>query len=141
MCKPDLTIINTTDPSFIHWRTAIYALSKANNTYMKLSGAFGEMAPSLSTQAPEAIFDGISPWLLVILATFGARRTMFGSDWPVCTLRPSASEGGNPVADDSSWNKWKILVDRLCYLSSMETGDQAELFGGTALRAYGIKLE
>ncbi|KAH6697570.1 amidohydrolase family protein [Plectosphaerella plurivora] len=141
MCKPDLTIINTTDPSFLHWRTAIYALSKANRTYMKLSGGFAEMAPSLSTQAPDAIFDGIIPWLTVILATFGARRTMFASDWPVCTLRPSASEGGNPVADESSWNKWKQIADRLCYMSTMDPEDQIELFSGTALKAYGIKSE
>lgn len=107
---------------------------------MKLSGGFAEMAPSLNTQSPEAIFEGIFPWLSVVLATFGPRRIMFASDWPVCTVRPSASKGGDSVTDDTSWDKWKALVDRMCYMVTMEPEDQAQLFGGTALRAYAIEF-
>ncbi|WYZ41638.1 hypothetical protein EsH8_V_000533 [Colletotrichum jinshuiense] len=127
LCKPDLGVINTTDPSFVHWRTAIYALSKCSNTYMKLSGGFSEMPDSLKGQDPNAIFEAIFPWLGVILATFGTRRTMFGSDWPVCT-----------VGVDEAWRKWKLLVERTCYMATLEPEDQAALFGGTALKAYGI---
>ncbi|KAK1543393.1 amidohydrolase [Colletotrichum paranaense] len=128
LCKPDLGIINTTDPSFVHWRTAIYALSKCSNTYMKLSGGFSEMPDSLKKQDPNAIFEAIFPWLGVVLATFGTRRTMFGSDWPVCT-----------VGVDEAWRKWKLLVERTCYMATLEPEDQAALFGGTAIKAYGIE--
>ncbi|KAK2019298.1 amidohydrolase [Colletotrichum eremochloae] len=128
LCKPDLGIINTTDPSFVHWRTAIYALSKCSNTYIKLSGGFSEMPDSLKSQDPNAIFEAIFPWLGVVLATFGTRRTMFGSDWPVCT-----------VGVDEAWRKWKLLVERTCYMATLEPEDQAALFGGTALKAYGIE--
>ncbi|TDZ26652.1 L-rhamnono-gamma-lactonase [Colletotrichum orbiculare MAFF 240422] len=128
LCKPDLGIINTTDPSFVHWRTAIYALSKCSKTYMKLSGGFSEMPDSLKRQDPNAIFEAIFPWLGVVLATFGTSRTMFGSDWPVCTV-------GVPEA----WRKWKLLVERTCYMATLEPEDQAALFGGTAIKAYGIE--
>ncbi|KAF6816208.1 amidohydrolase [Colletotrichum sojae] len=128
LCKPDLGIINTADPSFNHWRTAVYALAKCSRTYVKLSGGFSEMPDSLKRQDPNAIFEATFPWLGVVLATFGPRRTMFGSDWPVCT-----------VGVDEAWRKWKLLAERLCYMATLEPEDQAALFGGTALEAYGIK--
>ncbi|KAL2757904.1 hypothetical protein ACRALDRAFT_1074741 [Sodiomyces alcalophilus JCM 7366] len=139
LCKPDLGIINIADPSFVHWRTNMYALSMCAKTYMKLSGGFAEMPPSLVSQDPAAIFEAIFAWLGVILATFGPRRTMFGSDWPVCTLRPAtAATGGKPTLDDDAWRRWKLIVERMCYMATLEPEDQAELFGGTAIRAYGI---
>ncbi|CAI0654770.1 unnamed protein product, partial [Colletotrichum noveboracense] len=127
LCKPDLGVINTTDPSFIYWRTSIFALSACSKTYIKLSGGFSEMPDSLKKQDPNALFEALFPWLGVVLATFGPRRTMFGSDWPVCT-----------VGVDEAWRKWKLLVERMCYMATMDPEDQAELFGGTALRAYGL---
>ncbi|KAG7100997.1 L-rhamnono-gamma-lactonase like protein [Verticillium longisporum] len=111
LCKPDLTVINTADPSFQHWRNAMYSLSKCDKTYMKLSGGFAEMAPSLSSQPPDAIFEALFAWLGIVLATFGPRR-----------------------------HHWKLLVERMCYMATMDPEDQAELFAGTALRAYGIEL-
>ncbi|EEY14281.1 amidohydrolase family protein [Verticillium alfalfae VaMs.102] len=134
LCKPDLTVINTADPSFQHWRNAMYSLSKCDKTYMKLSGGFAEMAPSLSSQPPDAIFEALFAWLGIVLATFGPRRTMFASDWPVCTVR----DGG--AVDGASWRKWKLLIERMCYMATMDPEDQAELFACTALRAYGIEL-
>uniref|UniRef100_L2G2X9 Amidohydrolase family protein n=1 Tax=Colletotrichum fructicola (strain Nara gc5) TaxID=1213859 RepID=L2G2X9_COLFN len=127
LCKPDLGVINTTDPSFIYWRTSIFALSACSKTYIKLSGGFSEMPDSLKKQDPNALFEALFPWLGVVLATFGPRRTMSGSDWPVCT-----------VGVDEAWRKWKLLVERMCYMATMDPEDQAELFGGTALRAYGL---
>ncbi|KAG7133407.1 L-rhamnono-gamma-lactonase like protein [Verticillium longisporum] len=83
---------------------------------------------------PDAIFEALFAWLGIVLATFGPRRTMFASDWPVCTVRDGAA------VDDASWRKWKLLVERMCYMATMDPEDQAELFAGTALRAYGIEL-
>lgn len=34
LCKPDLTTLNTNDPGFVAWRTAMFTLSKADNVYM-----------------------------------------------------------------------------------------------------------
>ncbi|KAI1380764.1 amidohydrolase [Hypoxylon crocopeplum] len=130
MCKPDLTIYNVqTSPSFIAWRTAIFTLSKCSQTYMKLSGGFSEMPESLKERSPEDIFDAISPWLSVVLAAFGASRIMFASDWPVCTVG----------VGDGAWLKWKKIVDRLCWMASFGDDEKRMIWGGTALKAYGVE--
>ncbi|KAI0151315.1 amidohydrolase [Pestalotiopsis sp. NC0098] len=131
MCKPDLTVYNVlTDTSYIAWRTAMFTLSKSPRTYMKLSGGFPEMTESLRQRSPEEIFEALSPWLSVVLAAFGPSRIMFASDWPVCTV--GVGEG--------AWAKWQKLVERLCWMASLEDEDQKMIWGGTAVEAYGIQL-
>ena len=56
---------------------------------------------------------------------------MFGSDWPVCTV--GVGEG--------AWEKWRKLVQRTCYMASLDRDEEALVWGGTAIRAYGIKDE
>ncbi|CAJ2502707.1 Uu.00g101010.m01.CDS01 [Anthostomella pinea] len=130
MCKPDLTVYNThTDTSFIAWRTAIYTLSKCNKTYMKLSGGFPEMPDSLKQRSAEDIFDALMPWMTILVASFGASRIMFASDWPVCTVG----------VGDGAWTKWKKIVERLCWMASFEEEEKRMVWGGTALKAYGIE--
>ncbi|OTB09010.1 hypothetical protein M426DRAFT_316300 [Hypoxylon sp. CI-4A] len=130
MCKPDLSIYNVqTSPSFIAWRTAIFTLSKCSRTYMKLSGGFPEMPASLRQRSPEDVFDAISPWLSVLLAAFGTSRIMFASDWPVCAVG----------VDENAWAKWKKIVERLCWMASLEDDEKRMIWSGTALKAYGIE--
>lgn len=124
-----MTIYNLqTDSSFLAWRTAIYALGKSNRTYMKLSGGFSEMPDSLreSTDSSQ-IFQSIFGWLGVVLATFGPNRIMFGSDWPVCT-----------VGVEDAWPRWKEIVEKMCWMASLEDEDRAMIFGGTAKKAYNL---
>jgi len=128
LCKPDLSVYNQTDPSFIAWRTAMFKLSKCSKTYMKLSGCFSEMPDSLKKAPVDEIFIALQPYLVVILATFGPYRIMFGSDWPVCT-----------VGVEDSWNKWKLVVERFCDLASLSQEDQIMIWSGTAIAAYGLK--
>ncbi|KAI0134541.1 amidohydrolase [Xylariales sp. AK1849] len=130
MCKPDLTVYNIlTDTSYIAWRTAMFTLSKASKTYMKLSGGFPEMTDSLKTRSAEDIFTDISPWLSVILAAFGPPRIMFASDWPVCT-----------VGVEGAWGKWQKIVERLCYMATLSDEDKKMIWGGTAVEAYGLQI-
>jgi L-rhamnono-1,4-lactonase len=121
LCKPDLTIVNQTDPSFIAWRTAMFTLSKCSKTYMKLSGCFAEMPDSL-----KALF----PWLAVVLAAFGPSRIMFASDWPVCIVG----------VDGSAWQKWRKVVERMCDIGSLSVEDQTMLWSGTAAKAYKLDV-
>jgi L-rhamnono-1,4-lactonase len=123
-----LTIVNQTDPSFIAWRTAMFTLSKCRRTYMKLSGCFAELPDSLKARSAEDIFSAILPWLAVVLAAFGPRRIMFGSDWPVCTVG---------VGDDA-WRKWHKVVEMVCDLAGLRAEEEKELWSGTARRAYKI---
>ncbi|KAG5980080.1 hypothetical protein E4U55_004406 [Claviceps digitariae] len=130
LCKPDLSIYNiTSDPSFRAWRTAMYTLSKAPNTYMKLSGCFSQMPRSLWQQPVSHIFQSTLGWLGIVLATFGADRIMFGSDWPECTL---------VGLDDEAWPKWREVVEKMCWMASLGDEERAMIFGGTAKKAYGL---
>ncbi|KAL1845236.1 hypothetical protein VTK73DRAFT_828 [Phialemonium thermophilum] len=131
LCKPDLTLFNTSDPSFIAWRTAMFTLGKCKQTYMKLSGCFSEMPDSLRSRPAEEIFESMYPWLAVVLAAFGPGRVMFGSDWPVCTVGVGAE----------AWEKWRRVVARTCYMASLGAEEQALIWNGTARKAYGIKDE
>ncbi|PSR84175.1 hypothetical protein BD289DRAFT_368930 [Coniella lustricola] len=133
LCKPDLTLFDTSDPSFAAWRQAIFTLSKADNVYMKLSGAFSEMAPDFArTASPDDIFLALSPWLAVVVAAFGPARIMFGSDWPVCTTQELGTEPHN------AWDKWRLVVERLCVMSSFSEDETKDVFWGTARRAYRV---
>lgn len=105
----------------------MYTLSKSPKVYMKLSGGFAEMPDSLKNQSPEHIFEAILSWLGVVLATFGPSRTMFGSDWPVCT-----------VGADDAWLRWKTIVERMCWMGSLSDEDRAMIFGGAAKKAFGL---
>ena len=128
ICKPDLSVYNQTDPKFVAWRTAMFRLSKCSKTFMKLSGCFSEMPDKLKAASTDDIFLALQPHLVVILATFGPFRIMFGSDWPVCTIG---------VGD--AWKKWKQVVARFCDLASLTQAEQIMIWSGTAIKAYGIK--
>ncbi|KAL6889521.1 hypothetical protein HDV57DRAFT_514387 [Trichoderma longibrachiatum] len=141
LCKPDLTIYNvSSDPSFTAWRTAIFSLGKCSRTYMKLSGAFAEMTPALRAQkSPSHIFQSLLPWLGVVLATFGPRRLMFASDWPVCTVgleQEKTKDGEEENEEDEAWPKWREVVEKMCWMATLSDDDRAMIFGGTAKEAY-----
>ncbi|KAK3988645.1 hypothetical protein QBC44DRAFT_268567, partial [Cladorrhinum sp. PSN332] len=128
LCKPDLTKVSQTDPSFIAWRTAMFTLSKCRRTYMKLSGLFEEMPPTLATRSAEDIVSAILPWLAVVVAAFGPSRIMFGSNWPVCAVG---------VGEDA-WKKWHRVVEMVCDFAGLGEEDQALLWSGTAKKAYNL---
>jgi len=128
LCKPDLAVYNQSDPAFVAWRTAMFTLSKCSKTYMKLSGCFSEMPESLKNAPVLDIFAALQPYLVVVLATFGPFRIMFGSDWPVCTVGVS-----------DAWKRWKEVVEKFCYLASLSQEDQIMIWSGTAIKAYGIQ--
>jgi L-fuconolactonase len=62
------------------WRRHITELAQLPNVAVKLSGLLTEAAPDWT-------LDTLQPYVEHLLAAFGAQRTMFGSDWPVSTLR------------------------------------------------------
>jgi L-fuconolactonase len=62
------------------WRQHITELAQLPNVAVKLSGLLTEARPDW---AP----DTVRPYAEHMLGAFGAQRTMFGSDWPVSTLR------------------------------------------------------
>jgi len=105
----------------------MFRLSKISKTYIKLSGCFSEMPDRLKAGPLDEIFEALQPYLVVILATFGPFRIMFGSDWPVCT-----------VGVDDAWKKWKHIVERFCDLASLDESQQIMIWSGTAIKAYNL---
>ncbi|MEW9548234.1 amidohydrolase [Nonomuraea sp. NPDC050783] len=97
------------------WRGRIRELAALPNVFCKLSG--------LVTEADWAAWtvDDLRPYAETALEAFGPERVMFGSDWPVCLLAAGYAE----VAG---------AAEELC--AGLTEGERADVFAGTARRAY-----
>lgn len=102
---------------FQPWADDIEALSRRPQVMCKLSG--------LLTEAGARTADAeLTPYVDHLLDCFGPERLMWGSDWPVLTL--AGDYGG-----------WLAQARRL--LHRLDHDAQAQVFGRTAARFYGIE--
>jgi len=108
--KPDLSS-GLLDP----WRAHVSSLAGLPNVVCKVSG--------LVTEAGTAALDieRFVPTISHLLATFGPKRLLFGSDWPVVKLA-------------SPYPTWLSMARRL--LSHLPSADQAAIFNDNAGRVY-----
>lgn len=97
------------------WRTELMELAKRPNVDCKFSGVVTEV------RTPEWTIDQIRPYWDVAWEAFGAKRLMFGSDWPVCLLR-------------SGYYQWISAVEELA--DSLSQAEQEAFWAGNAQRAY-----
>lgn len=67
-------------PDLEGWTATIRAFAKLDNVTCKFSGMVTRVA---AADHPRSV---LAPFAAVLLDTFGPRRLMFGSDWPVCLL-------------------------------------------------------
>ncbi len=97
------------------WNAGVTSLAACPNVACKISG--------LVTEADRGAwrFDEIVPYVRRLVALFGPRRLLFGSDWPVCLLAASYAQ----VLD--------LAHATLCDLSPSELAD---VFAGNARRFY-----
>jgi len=65
---------------FNKWKAAMFTLAEKPNVYCKVSGMVTEA--DINHWKPE----DFTQYLTVVFKAFGAKRVMFGSDWPVCLL-------------------------------------------------------
>ena len=100
------------------WRQNIAELARRENVYCKLSGMVTEADFDTWTEAQ------LQPYFEAVLETFGPRRLMFGSDWPVCLVA-------------CSYSRWYEIVQR--FAERLSEDEKASLFGATACRAYGLR--
>jgi L-fuconolactonase len=98
------------------WSAAIRKFAALPNTTCKLSGLVTEARPG----ARPAAFGGVAD---VVLDAFGARRVMFGSDWPVCLL----------VSDYAG-----VMELAKTLTAGLSAAERAAVFGATAARVYRI---
>jgi L-fuconolactonase len=95
------------------WEQALAPMADHPNVTCKLSGLVTEA--DWKAWTPEQL----EPYVNKVLEWFGPERCMFGSDWPVCLLAASYRE----------------VVDTMRSL----VGDDANVFGETATRVYGLR--
>ena len=100
------------------WEGQIRRLAEFPNVMCKASG-----------MVTEAEWDNwkpadLKPFLDVVTEAFGPDRLMVGSDWPVCTL----------VAEYAT--VMKVFLE---YFKSQPSAAREKIFGGNALRFYGIR--
>jgi L-fuconolactonase len=89
-------------------------------------GALDNVACKVSGMVTEADWEAwqqsdLAPFVDHVLAVFGPRRLLFGSDWPVCLLAASYQ---------------RVLDVTRVLLGSLREADSAAVFGGTAAEVY-----
>lgn len=102
----------------VPWARCVRELAALPHTVCKLSGLVTEADWHRWTA------DDLRPYAGAALESFGPRRTMFGSDWPVCRLASSYGE----------------VLDTACLLTDgLDSREQRQVFGETADRVYGLR--
>lgn len=99
------------------WAALMTEISKQENVYCKLSGMTTEA--NFNTWTPSQI----TPYMDLVLNTFGSDRIMFGSDWPVCLV------AGN-------YKKTKALVTD--FIATLSQTEQEAIMAKNAVKFYGL---
>jgi len=103
------------DADLAPWKAGIEAIAGSTRSVCKLSG--------LVTEAGSAEPESLAACTDHLLGTFGARRLMWGSDWPVCELV-------------CSYARWDESSARL--LATLGDTERQRIYSGTARETYGI---
>lgn len=102
------------------WREWLRELARRENVYCKVSGMVTEA--DWKAWTPE----DLTPYFDVVLSTFGPKRIMFGSDWPVLNLA-------------ASYPRWVETVQRA--FATLSESEQSRIWGETAVEAYSLDRE
>lgn len=100
------------------WARGIRELASFPNVHAKVSG--------LVTEADWQVWkpEDVRPYLDVAFESFGAKRLMIGSDWPVCTVAASYTR------------VVKLMTD---YMKGYAVEDREAVFGGNAANFWRLK--
>jgi len=107
------------DGDFRPWANAIDTLARQPQLHCKLSGLLTQLNDEMHEAA-------IEPYVGHLFLRFGARRLMWGSDWPVLTTR-------------TDYVHWLRLARRLVARYAPE--HHGALFGDNAIRFYALKIK
>lgn len=99
------------------WREHIVELARRENVYCKISGMVTEASWTKWKS------DDLKPYFDIVLSSFGTKRLMFGSDWPVLLIA-------------GSYTSWADLVRR--FISHLSPAEQDRIMGGTAIEVYNL---
>ncbi len=106
---------NIKEKSILEWKKGMEALAEYPNLYCKISGMVTEADWKNRGK------DDCNPYMDVIVNSFGTKRIMFGSDWPVCLVAANYQQ------------TLEIVVN---YFSSFTQSEQEDFFGLNAINFY-----
>lgn len=112
IAKPDIKNAQITD-----WKRDISAIAKHENVYCKISGMVTE-ADFINWKN-----EDFTPYLDVVFEAFGAKRVLYGSDWPVCNVAGGYKKALNMLED---------------YTEKLSKSEQALFFGENAVGFYNL---
>ena len=112
LAKPEIK-----DGRLDNWEDNFRAAAKFPNVYCKISGMVTEADWQNWKPAD------LKPYVEIALEVFGPDRCMYGSDWPVCELAGTYEQ---------------VIGAAREVLSSLSETEQAQVFGGTAKKFYGL---
>lgn len=99
------------------WKPFIEKIAKHENVFCKLSGMVTEASWNNWQQ------DDFKKYLDIVFESFGTKRLMVGSDWPVCLL-------------SSSYNDTiGIIVD---YIDKLSESEKSDIMGLNAIEFYNL---
>ncbi|MEU3283230.1 amidohydrolase family protein [Streptomyces antibioticus] len=101
------------------WSSDLRRLGKLSNIFCKLSGMVTETGPGTWR------IEDLQPYVHTALEAFGPERLLFGSDWPVCTLRADYAQ----VVRAADW-----------LTAGLSPGEKDAVFHRSAARVYGLHL-
>jgi len=122
----------TSAADFDAWRASIDTVARCPNVVMKLGGAQQRVGPweppfhmhrRESPIGSEALSELVLPWYRHALEAFGPERCMFESNFPV---------DKECVSYRTIWNTFKRIAHQL----GLSDAEKADVFNGTAARAY-----
>jgi len=99
------------------WEMRMAGLAEFQNVYCKLSGMVTE------ANWENWKHQDFTPYLDSVFESFGARRVMYGSDWPVCLVA-------------SSYHDQLDIVER--YISDFSEAEKQAIMGENAIRFYNL---
>lgn len=99
------------------WKNDMEQFKTLVNVYCKVSGMVTEA--DWKTHSPETF----RPYLDVVTETFGSKRILFGSDWPVCLVAASYEQ---------------MLEIVKTYYAAFSTNEQEDFFYNNACKFYNL---
>ena len=99
------------------WKKDIGGFKTCQNVYCKISGMVTE------ADWKDHSLQTFRPYIDVVTETFGTKRIMFGSDWPVCLVAGSYE---------------KVLQIVRDYFSSFSLDEQEDIFSNNAVEFYDL---
>lgn len=99
------------------WAVLMKGISKYENVHCKISGMTTEA--DFNTWTPQQIH----PYMDLVLESFGAKRIMFGSDWPVCLVAGNYDDVKNLATN---------------FISQLSIAEQKAIMGKNAIKFYNL---